>query len=58
MAPSKRMWLNLLLVFFFFFFFCFNQAAEGFFERDCNEVETRIYTEEKLNRYIIIVYSI
>jgi hypothetical protein len=59
MAPSKRMRLNLLLVFFFFFFFfCFNQAAEGFFERDCNEVETRIYMEEKLNRYIIIVYSI
>jgi hypothetical protein len=58
MAPSKRMRLNLLLVFFFFFFFCFNQAAEGFFERDCNEVETRIYIEEKLNRYIIIVYSI
>jgi hypothetical protein len=57
MAPSKRMWLNLLLVF-FFFFFCFNQAAEGFFEQDCNEVETRIYIEEKLNRYIIIVYSI
>jgi hypothetical protein len=56
MAPPKRMRLELLLV--FFFFFCFSKSVEAYFERDCNEVETRIYIEEKLNRYIIIVYCI
>jgi hypothetical protein len=30
----------------------------AFNDRDCTEDEMRIYIEEKLNRYIIIVYYI
>ena len=49
--PSK---IRLVL---FVMFLTFSEVV-GAFDRDCNEDEMRIYIEEKLNRYIIIVYSI
>jgi hypothetical protein len=51
MDPPTKMRLALLVM-----FLLFSEVVA--FDRDCNEDEMRIYIEEKLNRYIIIVYYI
>ena len=51
MDPPSKIRLALLVM-----FLTFSEVVA--FDRDCTEDEMRIYIEEKLNRYIIIVYYI
>ena len=52
MDPPSKIRLALFVMFLTF------SEVVGAFDRDCNEDEMRIYIEEKLKRYIIIVYYI
>ena len=53
MDPPSKIRLALFVM-----FLTFSEVVGAFNDRDCTEDEMRIYIEEKLIRYIIIVYYI